>query len=81
MFWRAVLVFGLAVVCEGFYTSYAYFTARGDLLKAPLASGGIAIFKAILVCLYVREPVMIAALTVGQVIGTYITLRLIHKPA
>ena len=81
MIWRTVLVFGLAIICEGFYTSYAYFTARGDLLKAPLASGGIAVFKGILVCLYVREPIQIAALAVGQIIGTYITLRLIHKPA
>jgi hypothetical protein len=76
---RTFLVFVLAIVCEGFYTAYAYFTARADLIKAPLASGGIAVFKGILVCLYVREPIHIAALAVGQVIGTFLTLKLIHK--
>jgi hypothetical protein len=75
---RLVIVFLLAVVTEGFYTCYAFYVARGDLLRGPLASGGIAVLKAILVIQYVREPVMIAALAIGQVVGTYVTLRLIN---
>jgi len=76
---RLVIVFILAVITEGFYTAYAYYVARGDRVRGPLASGMIAIFKAILVIQYVREPIMIASLAVGQVIGTYLTLGLIKR--
>jgi len=76
---QLALVFVLAVVCESFYTSYAYYVSRVDLVRAPLASGGIAVLKAILVIQYVREPAMIAALALGQVVGTYLTLRFIKR--
>lgn len=79
MIGNMLLVFGLAIITEGFCTSYAYFVARGDIIRGPLASGGIAILKAILVIYYVHEPWLIAALAVGQVVGTYITLKIIAK--
>ena len=79
MIGRLALVFFLAIITEGFYTSYAYFVARGDTVKGPLSSGAIAIFKAILVIQYVKEPLTIAALAVGQIIGTYLTLRIIKR--
>jgi len=72
----------MAIITEACYTSYAYYVARGDLLKGPISAGLIGIFKAILVITYVREPVMIAALAVGQVCGTWLTLRFIrHREA
>lgn len=79
MIYRLILVFALAIITEGFYTSYAYYVARADTFRAPLSSGGIAIFKAILVIMYVREPLMIAALVIGQMIGSWLTLSLIKK--
>lgn len=74
-----LLVFVLAIITEGFYTSYAYYVARADLVRGPLASGAIGIFKAILVIKYVREPLMIAALALGQVVGTWLTLKAIRR--
>lgn len=74
-----LLVFVLAIITEGFYTSYAYYVARADLVRGPLASGAIGVFKAILVIKYVREPLMIAALAVGQVVGTWLMLKVIRR--
>lgn len=79
MILQAVFVFGLSIVSIACYTAYSYYTARGDPLRSPLASGGIAITKGILVYMYAREPLLIVALAVGQVIGTWLTLRLIHR--
>lgn len=78
MFSEFLLVFFLAIVTEAFYTCYAFYVARADLVRGPLASGAIAIFKAILVIKYVREPLMIVTLALGQVVGTYLTLRIIR---
>jgi len=78
MLLKLLVVFCLAIITEGFYTNYTYFVARGDMVKGPLSSGAIAVFKAILVIQYVREPIVIAALAIGQIVGTYLTLRLIN---
>jgi len=79
MIGKLAFVFVMAVICESFYTGYAYYVSRADLVRAPAAAGAIAIFKAVLVIQYVREPIMIAALAIGQVIGTYMTLRFIKR--
>jgi len=79
MIGHLLLVFGLAIITEAFYTSYAYFVARGDLVRGPLSAGAIGVLKAILVIQYVREPLMIAALALGQMVGTWLTLRLIRS--
>jgi uncharacterized membrane protein YfcA len=49
-------------------------------MRASAASAGIAVTKGILVYLYAREPVLIAALAIGQFIGTWLTLKVIHRP-
>jgi hypothetical protein len=77
MIGRLLFVFGLAIVCEAAYTTYAYYTARADTIRAPIASGAIAILKAILVIAYVKEPIQIGALALGQMIGTHLTLKII----
>lgn len=79
MIGRLLLVFGLAILCEAAYTSYAYFAARADTIRAPIASGAIAVLKAILVIAYVKEPIQIAALMLGQMVGTYLTLKIIKR--
>lgn len=73
-----LLVFVLAIATEAAYTCYAYYVARGDLLRGPLSSGFIAVGKAVLVITYVHEPATIAALALGQVVGTWATLRFIR---
>jgi hypothetical protein len=72
-----LMVFVLSVLTECAYTGYAYFVARGDVLRGPLFAGLIAIGKGILVYTYTRKPIQIATLAVGQVIGTYLTLNII----
>lgn len=70
----------MAIVTEACYTGYAYYVARGDMMRAPLFAGAIAIGKGILVVNYVREPLAgIATLAVGQVIGTWLTLKFIKR--
>lgn len=76
---RLLLVFALSIVTEIFYTCYAYFVSRVELLKAPACAGLIGIFKAIVVIQYVREPRAIATLAVGQVIGTYVALSVLKR--
>jgi len=78
---RLLFVFGMAVVTEMAYTSYAFYVSRVDTVKAPISSGLIGVFKAILVIAYVREPVMITALALGQVLGTWLTLRYLKSKA
>lgn len=80
MIQRLLFVFVVAIITEGFYTVYAYYVARADLIRGPLASGAIAIGKGILVVNYVAEPLWgIATLTVGQVVGTWLTLKFIKS--
>jgi len=76
---RLLFVFSMAVVTEACYTCYAYYVARGDTLRGPMASGLIAVGKAVLVIAYVREPIMVAALALGQVAGTWLTLKIIRR--
>ena len=76
---RLLFVFSMAIVTEACYTSYAYYVARGDTLRGPISSGLIAVGKAILVIAYVREPLMVAALALGQVAGTWLTLKAIQR--
>jgi hypothetical protein len=77
---RWLFVFILAVATEAAYTCYAYYMARGDQVRGPLSAGAIAIGKGILVVNYVAEPLLgIAALTLGQVAGTWLTLRFIKS--
>jgi len=79
MIGRLLFVFVPAILCEAAYTTYAYYTARADTTRAPIASGFIGALKAVLVLAYVREPIQIAALVVGQVVGTYLTLKIIKR--
>ena len=74
-----VIVFVLAVITEMCYTGYAYYVSQGDTVRAPIAAGLIGVFKGILVVAYVRDPIMIAVLAVGQVCGTYLMLRFIQR--
>ena len=75
---RLSIVFILSIITEACYTGYAYYVARGDTLRGPTFAGLIAVGKAILVIQYVREPPVIAALALGQVAGTWLTLRVIQ---
>ena len=79
MLMRSAMVFILAIICESFYTRYAYYVARADLIRGPASAGAIAVLKAILVIQYVHEPVTIAALALGQILGTYLTLKFIKR--
>lgn len=81
MILRLLFVFGMAILTEACYTSYAYYVARGDTVRGPVASGLIAIGKAVLVIAYVREPIAVAALALGQVVGTWLTLKVIRRRA
>jgi len=75
---RLLGVFILSVLPEACYTGYAYYVARGDTLRGPTFAGLIAVGKAMLVIQYVHEPLAIAALALGQVAGTWLTLRVIQ---
>jgi hypothetical protein len=76
--WKTVaMVFVLSILTECAYTGYAYFVARGDVLRGPMFAGLIAVGKGILVYTYTKKPLQIATLAVGQVIGAYLTLNLI----
>jgi len=75
---RLLIVFVLSILTEACYTGYAYYVARGDTVRGPTFAGLIAVGKAVLVLQYVREPLAIAALAVGQVAGTWLTLTVIQ---
>ena len=76
---RLLVVFVLSILTEACYTGYAYYVARGDTVRGPTFAGLIAVGKAVLVIQYVREPLSIAALAVGQVAGTWLTLAIIKR--
>jgi len=76
---RLVFVLVMAIITEATYTTYVYFGSRGDRVRAPISAGLLGVFKAVLVILYVREPIMIAALSVGQMVGTYLMLEFIRN--
>jgi len=76
---RLIAVFALAVLTECAYTGYAYFVARGNVVLGPLFAGLIAIGKGTLVYIYARDPLQIATLAVGQVLGTFLTLKVINR--
>lgn len=76
---RLLFVLLVAIVTEACYTVYAYYVARGDMVRGPIASGAIAIGKGILVVNYVREPAAIITLAIGQIIGTWLTLKFIRR--
>lgn len=76
---RLALVFILSILTECAYTAYAYYVARGDIVRGPAFAGLIAIGKGVLVYNYARDPWQIGTLAVGQVIGTWLTLKVIKK--
>lgn len=76
---RLAVVFVVSILTECCYTGYAYFVARGDTVRGPLFAGLIAVGKAVLVYIYARDPLQIAALAVGQVVGTFLTLTVINR--
>lgn len=78
---RLLFVFVLAIITEACYTSYTWHVSRGDTTRAPISAGLIGVFKAILVISYVKEPITIAALAIGQIAGTYVMLKFIAKDA
>ena len=79
MILHLLFVFTLSILTEAAYTGYAYFVARGDRMRGPMFAGLIGVGKAILVVNYVREPLTIAALALGQMAGTWLTLTVINQ--
>ena len=76
---RLLIVFVLSILTEACYTGYAYYVARGDTVRGPTFAGLIAVGKAFLVIQYVKEPLAIVALALGQVAGTWLTLKVIQR--
>jgi hypothetical protein len=72
---KLIFVFIMSIITEVFYTSYVYYCSKLDTMRAPISSGLIGIFKALIVIAYVKDPLAILSLSIGQVIGTYLTLR------
>ena len=80
MDWKStVLVFVVGILTECCYTAYAHYCGKADVVKAPVFAGLIAVGKGVLVVSYVKSPLQIATLAVAQVLGTWITLRVIRK--
>lgn len=66
----------LSFVAELAYAGYTVCVAERRTALAMLATAMIAILKGGLVISFVREPRLIPAVAAGQVVGTYVVLRL-----
>lgn len=73
-----LLVFFLAAVTEVFVARYVFYAARADPVRGSLASGAVAVLKALLIIQCVREPLVVVVMALGQMIGAYLMLRVIR---
>jgi len=82
MDWKTTaIVFLVGILTECAYTAYAHYCGKADVVRASVAAGLIAIGKGILVVSYVRSPAQITTLAVAQILGTFLTLKIIRRQA
>ena len=74
-----VIVFFVAMLFDMVYAAYIIETGKGRAVRASLLSGLIFILSAIMTLAYVEDPFNLLFVVTGGIIGTYITIRYLHK--
>jgi len=74
-----LIIFFVAMLFDVVYTAYIIETGKGRAGRAALLSGLIFILSAIMTLAYVEDPFNLLFVVTGGIIGTYLTIRYLHK--
>ena len=74
-----IIVFFVAMLFDIVYAAYIIETGRGRAVRATLLSGLIFILSAVMTLAYVDDPFNLLFVVIGGMIGTYFTIKYIHK--
>lgn len=74
-----LFIFFVAMIFDMVYAAYILETSQKRAGRASLLSGLIFILSAIMTLAYVEDPFNLLFVVSGGTIGTYITIRYLHK--
>ncbi len=74
-----ISAFFVALVIEVVYVAYTVCVVRGHVFPAMFASGAISILGSALTLGFVDNHQLIVAVTLGEMLGTFIVLRLLKQ--